>query len=122
MAALIFLIVMPIGTILANYLMDKYGMSKSIKLGLCLSVIGAWVRLFIGYNIAYIIFGNFFAAVGAPFIYNAKGKVAANWFPPDSRSPVTSLISFMGTMSGVFGVLIPGLWFLGYKNETDLDY
>jgi fucose permease len=74
---------MPIVTFPANFLIEKYGMSSSTKVGLVLTIIGAWIRVYVNDYLPVIIIGNLFAAIGAPLIYNGKTKLSAFWFYPE---------------------------------------
>lgn len=71
---------LPITTPLANYVLDKNGASFGIKIGLVLTLLGAWIRIFINDFFEIIWIGNVFAATGAPFILNCKSMIGATWF------------------------------------------
>jgi hypothetical protein len=102
-------------TFIATYVVDVYGPSKAIKLGLLLTLLGGWIRVFVNDYFEIIIVGNVLAAIGAPFIYYVKSCVAAYWFSQPSRPLVTMIIAFFGTISSIMAVLIPGIWFGDYE-------
>lgn len=83
--------------------------------GSVLAMIGAWMRVFININFIFVFFGMLLAGIARPFIINAQGKIAANWYAPPSRNSVTSILSFIMTLSIIFGVAIPGILFKGYN-------
>lgn len=47
MAALVYLILMTPVTFIATYVVDVYGPSRAIKLGLFLTLLGGWLRVFV---------------------------------------------------------------------------
>ena len=53
-----------------------------------------------------------------------KWLVSSNWFYPSSRAGVTGFLSFFSTVTGVLGLVIPGIYFSGYKVADDhsIDY
>ncbi len=78
--ALVFLFVTPFVTFIGNFWIDKYGMGSALRIGVSLTLVGGWIRLLVNNAFEFVILGNFLGAIGAPFIYNSKTKVAANWF------------------------------------------
>ncbi|CAD8162599.1 unnamed protein product [Paramecium pentaurelia] len=63
--------------------------------------------------------GSLVAGMGRPFIINIQANVAKEWFRPEDKTTVMIAFSFIITCSSVFGVIIPGQMFKGYKYETD---
>ena len=51
-------------------------------------------------------------------ITNSLNKVSANWFYPEDRDGVTVFLSFFGTISGLMGLIMPGIWFKGYTTDN----
>ena len=47
LTTLLYVIVVPLATPLSTYFIDTYGLSKSVKFGMVLSVIGACNKIFI---------------------------------------------------------------------------
>lgn len=45
--------------------------------------------------------------------------VSSNWFYPTSRAAVTGFLSFFSTVTGVIGLVIPGVYFSGYTYKGD---
>jgi len=69
--------------------------------------------------IEIIIIGSIFTALGGPFIFNAKTKLAANWFEITSWPTVTIFITFFGISNSIISVVVPSLWFYGYDLNLD---
>lgn len=82
-------------------------------------MIGAWLRVLVNVNFNFAIVGSVFAALGGPLIYTSNCKIGANWFLPKDVVRVTTSITLMGTINGVIGVLIPGLYFSSYNVIKD---
>lgn len=78
--SLAFMFLLPTVTPFANYVLDKFGYSNGVKIGLIFTVLGGWSRVFVNDFFEIIWIGNIFAAIGAPFIYNCKAMVSVNWF------------------------------------------
>ena len=45
MSSYLFLVIIPFVTPLANYMIDKYGMSISVKIGLIFTLFGSWLKV-----------------------------------------------------------------------------
>ena len=54
----------------------------SVRVGVVLGILGAWMKFWINYFFEIAIIGTAFTAIGGPFIFNSKTMVAANWFKP----------------------------------------
>jgi len=76
---------------LANYILDKYGprlgvffiaKKNKVSIGICLTVVGTWIRCLIPESYWFVLLGQSFCSLGQPFILNAPAKVAANWYAP----------------------------------------
>jgi FLVCR family feline leukemia virus subgroup C receptor-related protein len=117
MASLLYLIILPVATPLANYVIDTYGMSISVKIGTILTVIGAWFKIFINEFFEIVLIGTIFVALGSPFIINTKTKVAGNWFRPPSWAVVTMTVTFLSLINTIMSIILPGLFFIGYELE-----
>ncbi|KAL4460444.1 hypothetical protein ABPG74_000195 [Tetrahymena malaccensis] len=115
--SLLFLLMHPLFTFPANFIIDKYGVKISITLGCVLCMIGAWLRLLVNQNFYILIVGSIFCGIGRPFILNCQGKIVANWFFPKDRSLITSLLSFILTSFTVIGLLFPGFVFNSYEQD-----
>ena len=57
-------------------------MGFSVRFGVFLGMVGAWLKYWINNFFEIIIIGTAFTAIGGPFIFNSKAVVAANWFKP----------------------------------------
>jgi hypothetical protein len=52
-----FFIVLPITTPFSNYVIDKYGMGISVKIGIIFTVLGSWSKVFINTFFEIVIIG-----------------------------------------------------------------
>ena len=75
-----------------NWIIENYGVHKSICISAVITIIGLWIRVFINYSFYYVIAGNFIAAMGRAFATNAPPKVSLHWFFPENRALVTSIM------------------------------
>lgn len=80
--SVVFLIVLPFITPFANFLIDKYGISLPLKIGIGFTILAAFARTFINDYFESTILGSFLAAIGGPMIYNSKGYLGPYWFKP----------------------------------------
>lgn len=108
------LFIIPFSSFPANRTIDKLGAGYSIKLGCFLTLLGAWSRIFVNFNFNTTIIGSILAGIGAPFIYNANGRIGVSWFDPRNIVRVTTIITLMGTVNGIIGLIIPSIIFRGY--------
>jgi FLVCR family feline leukemia virus subgroup C receptor-related protein len=104
----------------ANYIVDKYGIKSGVYIAAFFLLLGSWFRCLIntgGGTFWLSIVGAICVGTANPFIINSLNKVSANWFYPSERPGVTSFLSFFSVVTGLFGILIPGIWFSGYICE-----
>ena len=78
MSQLLYLITLPVATPVANYVIDSFGMSTSIKIGMILTILGAWAKIFINDFFEIVLIGTILIACGSPFIINNKINIASN--------------------------------------------
>lgn len=74
----------PICSFFSNVVLDNYGIKYSIIFGLIMTISGAIARLFIDYGFIYFFLGQFFGAIGNPFITNSPAKISSTWFLPEN--------------------------------------
>ena len=86
------------------YFLDNFGIRKGMVIGSAATVTGAFIRLGGFWNFYLILVGNFFVALGHPFLANSISKVSAFWFKPESRPFATT----------IFAICIPAGFMIGY--------
>lgn len=94
-------------------------MGTSVRIGVVFSLIGCWMRIFLDEFFPIIILGSVLNAFGGPFVFNAKTKIAANWFRPKVWPKVTTFISYSVLINSICGIIVPGIWFTNY--DVDID-
>lgn len=62
------------------FLINKFGITYSVKYALMMFVCGFGVRLFIGYTIWSVLIGQFILGAAAPIVSNVQIRVIAEWF------------------------------------------
>lgn len=108
----------PIFTFPASYVIDTYGTRVGIAVGSILALLGIGLRMLVNQAFAWVIVGQLIAGIGRPFILNCQAKISANWFSSTTRGGVTQLLTLVLNVSLIIGILIPGLVFKSYKPET----
>ncbi|EAR99181.2 MFS transporter (macronuclear) [Tetrahymena thermophila SB210] len=119
--SLLFLLMHPLFTFPANFIIDQYGVKISITIGCVVCMAGAWLRMLVNQSFYIMIAGSILCGIGRPFILNCQGKIVANWFFPKDRSLITSLLSFILTSFTVIGLLFPGFVFNSYEQQDAKD-
>ena len=90
MAAGIMLLLVPIIIFPASILVDHKGTAYAVKLGCILTIIGSWIRTLANKDFfTYVMLGQFFNGLAAPFIYNSRCALGATWFSPETIPAVT---------------------------------
>lgn len=105
----------------SSLLIDRLGTHIGLIIGCTFVLVGVWLRTILNFRFFFVIIGQFVAGIGRPLIANSQGKVAAAWFPAESRTTVTALFSLIITGSVVLGILFPGIIFNNYSKEADVD-
>ena len=86
LAGLLYILMHPIFTFPAAYVIDQKGVKVGIIIGSILGLIGCGIRLLV--NTAgfwTVILGQVIAGIGRPFILNCQAKISANWFRASKR-------------------------------------
>jgi len=102
--ALIFMVAYIPVNFLACWIIDKLGLKWGVGIGVILTGVFGFLRVFAVMSKSYVMLLIFqiLPAIGQPFVLNAFTKVAATWFPEQEKA----LASGLGTMSMLLGVLI----------------
>ncbi|EGR32652.1 major facilitator superfamily protein, putative [Ichthyophthirius multifiliis] len=106
----------------ANFIVDKYGTKAGNTIACILTLTGSWLRLLINKNFNYAILGQVFVGIANPFIVNSMNKISNNWFYPIQRPIITGILSFSSIITGVIGLVIPGIYFQSYQALQDKKY
>ena len=69
----------------SNYALDVYGLRNGVLIGVFLTGIGMWIKVFINQSFALVFVGQVIAAIGQPFLGNAPAKLASLWFGKNER-------------------------------------
>lgn len=117
LGGLLFTLMHPIFTFPASFVIDTYGTRVGIALGSCLGLVGVGLRMLVNHGFAWVIVGQVVAGIGRPFILNCQAKISANWFSSKVRGKVTQILTLVLNVSLVIGILIPGVFFRGYKPD-----
>jgi MFS transporter, FLVCR family, feline leukemia virus subgroup C receptor-related protein len=105
---------------LANYFIDKHGVRKSLLLGVILTMVGSWLRIYIGESkLTWIIFGHTIIAIGGPFITNVITRISNLWFMQKNRTKMTSLMSSSYMFGLGLGFMLTSLLWNNNNNNID---
>jgi FLVCR family feline leukemia virus subgroup C receptor-related protein len=63
----------------SNWILDTKGIRKGVIIGAVMTALGAGIRCMINLSFTFVLIGQFFCAVGQPFILNAPAKIATYW-------------------------------------------
>ena len=84
------------------WLIDTWGIRRSVSLGAILTAVFALTRGIFASNFTLVIISQAGIAVGQPLLLGATTKLAGRWFRTDERATATGL----GTLSIYLGILI----------------
>jgi FLVCR family feline leukemia virus subgroup C receptor-related protein len=115
LGGLLFVLMHPIFTFPAAYVIDTYGSRVGIIIGSIFGIVGISLRLFVNSSFAWVIIGQVLAGIGRPFILNCQGKISANWFNSQQRGKITQILTLVLNVSLIIGVILPTLVFGSYK-------
>lgn len=114
LGGLLFVLMHPIFTFPAAYVIDTYGTRCGLVVGSFLGIAGVTLRLLVNKWFGWVIVGQVIAGIGRPFIINCQAKISANWFSAENRGQVTQLLTLILNISLIIGMVIPGVVFVGY--------
>ncbi len=86
LSGLLYILMHPIFTFPAAYVIDQKGVRAGIILGSILGLLGIGCRLLVN-SLGFwtVIVGQILAGIGRPFILNCQAKISANWFRASNR-------------------------------------
>lgn len=119
LGSLLCVLMHPIFTFPAAFVIDTYGTRVGIMIGSILAIVGLSLRILINEWFFVVIVGQIVAGIGRPFILNCQAKISANWFTAKTRGGVTQLLTLVLNVSLIIGMLIPGLFFRGYDPDGE---
>ncbi|CAD8102920.1 unnamed protein product [Paramecium sonneborni] len=101
----------------------NYGWATSTKVGVILTILGSLVKLFVNYTGFYmIVIGQILIGAGKPFILNCQATMAQNWFYPESRAIIITVMNVLNLISSVLTFMIPGKFiFTGYEYDESVE-
>lgn len=114
LGGLLFILMHPIFTFPAAYVIDTYGTKRGIMIGSILGIFGVCLRLLVNEWFLFAIIGQVISGIGRPFILNCQAKISGNWFTAKVRGGVTQLLTLVLNVSLIIGILIPGVFFRSY--------
>ncbi|CAD8138414.1 unnamed protein product [Paramecium pentaurelia] len=123
MASTSYMIMHPILSIPCSQFIVNYGWATSSKIGVILTILGSLVKLFVNYTDFYmIVIGQILIGAGKPFILNCQATMAQNWFYPESRPIIITIMNVLNLISSVFTFMIPGKFiFAGYQYNGSIE-
>ena len=86
LGGLLYILMHPIFTFPAAYVIDQKGVKTGIIIGSILGVVGCCIRLLVN-KVGFwtVIVGQILEGIGRPFILNCQAKISANWFRAENR-------------------------------------
>lgn len=85
LGGLLYILMHPIFTFPAAYVIDSKGTRAGIVLGSVLGIVGASLRMLVNQGFWLVIAGQILAGIGRPFILNCQAKISGNWFHATKR-------------------------------------
>lgn len=104
---LVFMIGMIALSVPASFVFDKFGWHKTVSVAAIVVMIFTFIRGFIGDTYVGMMVCACGVAAMQPFMINAFGMIAANWFPPSERGIANGLgmvSTYIGVAMVQFGV------------------
>ncbi len=86
----------------ATWALDRFGLKWGSGIGVILTGVFGFVRVFAGDNFAILAFAQIMTALGQPFLLNSFTKLAINWFSESEKATSTGL----GTISILIGDIL----------------
>lgn len=97
-----YMIVYIIAALPASLLIDTKGFKISVSIGALLTAVFGLARGIFADNYTIVVICQLGVAIGQPFLVNSITKIAARWFPIDSRATASGI----ATMAGYVGMII----------------
>mmetsp|Transcript_10168 Transcript_10168/g.8714 ORF Transcript_10168/g.8714 Transcript_10168/m.8714 type:complete len:234 (+) Transcript_10168:198-899(+) len=106
------------GSILANYVVDTYGLKPGVWLGCVLTGLGQLLRINCDQGFIWLFLGQFVGSFGQPFFYNTPQKISQVWFPANQRTICTAGITTFYTLAMAIGTVLP----MAYVDPAEEDH
>jgi len=111
MVALVYMLVFLPLNFPANYIIDRWGIRVGVTISALFTCVGFWIKCFINVSGFWtLMLGQFFAALGQPFILGCPAKVAQFWFNDKQRALATTIGSAANPLGSAIGFLLPMLF------------
>jgi MFS family permease len=105
--------------IIANYVIDKLGPRRSIQICLIIEILGCFVRTIKSEDVFFMGLGQSIIGIGNPFVTNSLSKVSNQWFTPQKRVKMTSIMSSSYMFGLSFGFLLTSMvWSVEVSEDT----
>lgn len=118
MLSLSFMILYPVGSVLATFIETAYGLRAQLLLGTGLNAVCAWIRYFGALMVAplgteagfaVVMIGQIVGAIAQPVFTNAPARIAGAWFGTKEREIATTVGSMSNPVGNALGSVVPGL-------------
>ena len=102
----------------SNYVLDYHGLKAGLLVGTLLTAAGAWVKTLVSRGFFWLYVGQTLWGLAQPFILNAQGKIAVNWFPQEHVGAATTI----AVSANVFGVAVGYFFPAIFVSASDVDF
>jgi len=89
-----------------SWVIDTYGLRRSVSLGAALMGVFALLRGLAGANYGLVLAGTIGIAVAQPFLLNAWTKVPARWFSIKERATAVGLVTLANLVGTALGMVL----------------
>ena len=105
---------------LANFMMDRYGLYLSLAFAALLNALGAWLRIAIAADDQFVwaILGQLVAGIPNAFVLSAPSRISVLWFPKHQQNLATVLASMTYPVGSSFSFILP-TFFLSDSDKLD---
>lgn len=103
------------GTILAVFLMERYGLRVCLTVGAALNAVSAWIRYAACFipdphtSYAVLLVGQCFGGLAQPIFTNLPSRIAGDWFPVTERDLGTVAGAMSNPLGNAVGSVVPSL-------------
>ena len=113
--SMIYMVLYLPGSLLASYMINKWGLSRSVIVASAMTALGGWIKYagcFLGSkSLAYVavVVGQFLGGMAQPIFTSSPAKLAAEWFSTGERDIATVISSLFNPIGNAIGQAIPPL-------------
>jgi len=115
MLSLVFLILYAPGTVLAVFLMERFGLRVCLATGAVLNAVSAWLRYAgcfpasLHGGFAVLMAGQCLGALVQPIFTNLPSRIAGDWFPVSERDLATVVGAMSNQLGNAVASVVPSL-------------